>query len=81
MNECEYLRSNQPDILYVQSRPSSVGVWYNLPGEGIPKSLQSRVNIGFMETTLLNANDLVQESGKGEIHGLLKSRRSASKSL
>jgi len=52
------------DILYVQPGMSSVGVWYNLPGEGTPKGLQSRVNIGFIETsdlTLLNLNNLVQE--------------------
>jgi len=83
MNECEYTRSNQLDTPYVQSGVRSVGVWYNLPSEGTPKSLQSRVNIGFMETrksTLLNVNDLVQENGEDEIHGLLKSHRSASKS-
>jgi len=84
MNECEYTRSNQLDILYAQSRLSSVGVWYNLPGEGTPKELQSRVNIGFTETgksTLLNVNDLVQENGEDGTHGLLKSCRSASDSL
>jgi len=72
------------DIPYVQSGASSVGVWYNLPGEGAPKGLQSRVNIGFMETgksTLLNVNDLVQENREDEIHGLQKSHTSASKSL
>jgi len=76
MNECEYTRSNQLDILYAQSEVSSVGVWYNLPGEGAPKVLQSRVNVRFMETgqsTLLNVNDLVQENGEDEIHGLQKS--------
>jgi len=64
MNECEYTRSINFDILYAQSRLSSVVVWYNLPGEGAPKGLQSRVNIAFMETsksTLLNVDDLVQE--------------------
>jgi len=64
MNECEYTRSNQLDLQYIQSGMSSVGVSYNFPGEGPPKGLQSRVNIGFMETgksTLLNLNDLVQE--------------------
>jgi len=53
------------DILHLQSRLSSVDVWYNLPGEGAPKGLQSRINIGFMETRksiLLNVNDLVQEN-------------------
>jgi len=50
MNECECTRSNQLDILYFQSGVSSVGVWYNLPGEGAPKGLQSRVNIGFIDT-------------------------------
>jgi len=63
MNECEYTRSNQLDVLYLQSGVSSVGVWYNLPGEGSPKGLQSRVNVKFMETgklTLLNAIGLVQ---------------------
>ena len=62
MNECEYIRSNRLDIPYVQSGVSSVGVSYNLPGEGAPKGLQSRVNIGFMETgklPLLNGNNLV----------------------
>jgi len=56
------------DILYLQSHPSSVGVWYNFPSEGAPKGVQSRVNIGFMETgisTLLNVNDLVQEKWRG----------------
>jgi len=48
MNECEYTRSNQLDILYLQSGVSSVGVWYNLPGEGAPKGFQSRVNVGFI---------------------------------
>jgi len=84
MNECEYTRSNQLDILYCQSGTSSLGVWYNHPSEGTPKSLQSRVNIGFMETRkspLLNVNDLVQENGVDKIHGLQKSRTSASKSL
>jgi len=64
MNECENTRSNQLDILYLQSGVSSFGVWYNLPGEGTPKGLQSPVNIGFIETsdlTLLNLNNLVQE--------------------
>jgi len=62
MNEWEYTRSNQLDILYPQSGIASFGVLYNLPGEGAPKGLQSRVNIGFMETgksTLLNVIDLV----------------------
>jgi len=61
------------DIHYVQSGVSSVVVWYNLPGEGTPKHLQSHINIGFMETsksTLLNVNDLVQENEEDEIHGL-----------
>jgi len=51
------------DILYAQSSMSSVGVWYNLPSEGTPKGLQSRVNVRFMETgqlTLLSGNNLVQ---------------------
>ena len=64
------------DIHYAQSGVSSIGVWYNLPSEGTPKGLQSRVNIGFMETcksTLLNVNDLVQENRKDEIHRLQKS--------
>jgi len=68
MNECEYTWSNQLDILYAQSGASSVGVWYNLPGEGAPKGFRSRINIGFMETgksTLLNVNDLVQEKWRG----------------
>jgi len=62
MNECEYTRSNQLDILYAQSGARSVGAWYNLPGEGTPKGFQFRVNIGFMETgklTLLNENGLI----------------------
>jgi len=52
------------NILYAQSGASSLGVWYNLTGEGTPKGFQSHVNIRFMETgklTLLNVNDLVQE--------------------
>jgi len=68
MNECEYTRSNQLYILYVQSCLRSIGVWYNLPGEGTPKGFQSRLNIGFMETsksTLLNVDDLVQEKWGG----------------
>jgi len=50
MNECEYTRPNQLDILYVQSGASSVGFWYNLPGKGAPKGFQSRVNVGFIDT-------------------------------
>jgi len=64
MNECEYTRSNQLNILCGQSGVSSVGVWYNLPNKGTPKGLQSRINIGFIETsklTFLNVNELVQE--------------------
>jgi len=63
-NEGEYTRSNQREIPYVQSSLSGVEVSYDFPGEGVPKGLQSRINIGFMETgkfTLLNVNDLVQE--------------------
>ena len=59
---------NQLDILYCPSGISSLGVWYNLPGEGAPKGLKSCVNTGFMETgksTLLNVNDLVQEKWRG----------------
>ena len=66
-------KSNQLDVLYDQSGTSSLGVWYNLPGEGTPKGFQSRVNIGFMETgkpTLLNVNDLVQENSEDGTHGL-----------
>jgi len=37
------------DILYVQSDASSVGFWYNLPGEGTPKGFQSCVNAGFID--------------------------------
>ena len=84
MNECEYTRSNQLDILYFQSGVSNLGVWYNVPGEGTPKNFQSRVNIGFVETSnflLLNVNGLVQENGEDEIHELQRSRRSASKSV
>jgi len=84
MNECEYTRSNQLDILYLQSGVFNLRVWYNLPGEGTPKHLQSCINIGFTETsklTPLNVNDLVQENGEDEIHGLLKSHKSSSKSL
>jgi len=84
MNECEYTRSNQLDIPYPQPGVSSVGVWYNLPSEGAPKGLQSRVNVRFMETgqlILLNVNDLVQENGEDEIHRLLKSHRFSSKSV
>jgi len=68
MNECEYTRSNQLDILYAQSGASSVGVWYNLPGKGAPKGFQSRVNARFMKTdklTLLNGNNLVQGKWEG----------------
>jgi len=56
------------DIPYVQSGASSVGVWYNLPSEGTPKGLQSRVNIRFMETgqlVLLSGNDLVHGKWRG----------------
>jgi len=58
MNECEYTRSNQLDILYLQSGVSSFGVWYNLPGEGTPKGFQSRVNVRFIDagiSTVLEA--------------------------
>jgi len=84
MNECEHARSNRLDIPYCQSGVSSVRVWYNVPGECTPKGIHARVNIGYMETgklTLLNVNDLVQENGEDEIHRLLKSHKSASKSL
>jgi len=50
MNECEYTRSNQLDILYAQSGVSSGGLWYNLPGEGTAKGFQSHVNVGFIDT-------------------------------
>ena len=56
------------DILYAQSGARSVGVWYNLPGEGTPKELQSRINIRFMETDqliLLSGNNLVQGKWQG----------------
>ena len=56
------------DILYVQPGMSSVGVWYNLPGEGTPKGLQSRVNVRFMETgqlILLSGTNLVQGKWQG----------------
>jgi len=56
------------DVLYAQSGISSVGVSYNIPGEGTPKGLQSRVNVSFMETsqlTLLSGNNLVQGKWRG----------------
>jgi len=68
MNECEYTKSNQLDIPYAQSGVSSVGVWYNLPSEGAPKGLQSRVNVRFMETgqlILLSGTNLVQGKWQG----------------
>jgi len=55
MNERGYTRSNQIDILYVQSgtirsSTQTIRVKYNPPVEGTPKSLQPCINFGFMET-------------------------------